>query len=70
MPMGALSFFIMVLAYSRKMYLELTLAETVEHFLACHQHTFEHFGDVPQQVWGDKRKVAVLRRQAVVSNPG
>ena len=44
-PVGStqrrLSFFIMVLAFSRKMYLEFTLAETLEHFLSCHQHAFE-----------------------------
>ena len=38
-PVGStqrrLSFFIMVLAFSRKMYVEFTLAETLEHFLAC-----------------------------------
>ena len=54
-PVGAtqrrLSFFVMVLAFSRKMYLEFTLAETLEHFLACHQHAFEYFGGVVDQVW-------------------
>ena len=53
-PVGStrrrLSFFLMVLAYSRKMYLEFTLAETMEHFLCCHQHGFEYFGGVVQQV--------------------
>ena len=47
-PVGStrrrLSFFIMVLAFSRKMYWEVTLAETLEHFLSCHQHAFEYFG--------------------------
>ncbi len=74
-PVGAttrrLSFFIMVLAYSRKMYLEFTLAETLEHFLCCHQHAFEYFGGVPEQVWVDNCKVAVLSRAggAIVFNP-
>ena len=57
-----LSFFIMVLAFSRKMYLEFTLAETLEHFLSCHQHAFEYFGGLTQQVWVDNCKVAVLSR--------
>ena len=65
-PVGAtqrrLSFFVMVLAFSRKMYLEFTLAETLEHFLACHQHAFEYFGGIVQQVWVDNCKVAVLSR--------
>jgi len=66
-----LSFFLMVLAYSRKMYLEFTLAETLEHFLACHQHAFEYFGGVVEQVWVDNCKVAVLSRTAdsIVFNP-
>ena len=61
----------MVLAYSRKMYLEFTLAETLEHFLACHQHAFEYFGGVVREVWVDNCKVAVLSRAAgsVVFNP-
>jgi transposase len=74
-PVGSthrrLSFFIMVLAYSRKMYLEFTLAETLEHFLACHRHAFEYFGGVVRDVWVDNCKVAVLSRAAgsVVFNP-
>jgi transposase len=66
-----LSFFIMVLAYSRKMYLEFTLAETLEHFLACHRHAFEYFGGVVRDVWVDNCKVAVLSRAAgsIVLNP-
>jgi transposase len=66
-----LSFFLMVLAFSRKMYLEFTLAETLEHFLCCHQHAFEYFGGVVRQVWVDNCKVAVLSRAAgsLVLNP-
>ncbi len=74
-PVGStrrrLSFFVMVLAYSRKMYLEFTLAETLEHFLCCHQQAFEYFNGVPQQVWVDNCKVAVLSRAAglITLNP-
>jgi len=61
----------MVLAFSRKMYLEFTLAETLEHFLSCHQHAWENFGGVVRQVWVDNAKVAVLSRatDSVVFNP-
>ena len=59
-----LSFFIMVLAFSRKMYVEFTLAETLEHFLSAHQHAFEYFGGVVREVWVDNCKVAVLNRTA------
>ncbi len=74
-PVGStrrrLSFFLMVLAYSRKLYLEFTLAETLEHFLACHLHAFEYFGGVVRDVWVDNCKVAVLSRAAgsLVFNP-
>jgi transposase len=67
-----LSFFLMVLAFSRKMYLEFTLAETMEHFLSCHQRAFEYFNGVVRQVWVDNCKVAVLSRGedgSVVFNP-
>jgi transposase len=48
-----LSFFVMVLCYSRLMYVEFTVSQTMEHFLACHQHAFEAFGGVPQNVMAD-----------------
>jgi transposase len=55
-----LSFFVMVLCYSRQMYVEFTLAQTEEHFLACHQHAFEYFQAVPAEVMVDNCKTAVL----------
>jgi transposase len=67
-----LSFFAMVLCYSRKLYVEFTVSETMEHFLACHQHAFEFFGGVPEKLMVDNLKSAVLRRalgQAPVFNP-
>jgi transposase len=38
-----LSFFVMVLCYSRMMYLEFTVSQTMEHWLACHQNAFDAF---------------------------
>jgi transposase len=35
-----LSFFVMVLAYSRQMYVEFSVSQTMEHFLTFHQHAF------------------------------
>jgi transposase len=67
-----LSFFVMVLCYSRMLYVEFTVAQTMEHFLACHQHAFEFFGGVPQKVMVDNLKSAVLQRvlgEAPVFNP-
>ena len=67
-----LSFFVMVLCYSRLMYVEFTVSQTMEHFLACHQHAFEVIGGVPQSVMVDNLKSAVLKRtrgEAPVLNP-
>ena len=55
-----LSFFVMVLCYSRKLYVEFTLAQTQEHFLACHQHAFEYFNGVTSEIMVDNCKTAVL----------
>lgn len=55
-----LSFFVMVLCYSRRLYVEFTLAQTQEHFLACHQHAFEYLNSVPAEVMVDNCKTAVL----------
>jgi hypothetical protein len=44
------------------LYVEFTLAETMEHFLACHQNAFAFFGAVPRRVMVDNMKSAVLRR--------
>ncbi|RPJ36570.1 MAG: IS21 family transposase, partial [Planctomycetaceae bacterium] len=57
-----LSFFVMVLCYSRMMYVEFTVSQTMEHFLACHQHALEFFGGVPKKVMVDNLKSAVLQR--------
>jgi transposase len=67
-----LSFFVMVLCYSRMMYVEFTVSQTMEHFLACHQHAFEFFGGIPHTVMVDNLKSAVLQRtlgEAPVFNP-
>ena len=67
-----LSFFVMVLCYSRLMYVEFTVSQTMEHFLACHQNAFDFFGCVPKKIMVDNLKSAILRRivgQAPVFNP-
>ncbi|MBW6499405.1 MAG: IS21 family transposase [Bacteroidales bacterium] len=67
-----LSFFVMVLCHSRMMYVEFTVSQTMEHFLACHQNAFEYFGSVPKKIMVDNLKSAVLSRivgQAPVFNP-
>jgi transposase len=58
-----LSFFVMVLCYSRLMYVEFTVSQTMEHWLSCHQHAFEFFGGVvPGRIMVDNLKSAVLKR--------
>lgn len=59
-----LSFFVMVLCYSRKLYVEFTLAERQEQFLACHQNAFLYFRGVPRRVMVDNLKSAVLSHPA------
>lgn len=59
--MRRLSFFVMVLAYSRMMYVHFTLAETMEHFLEAHCRAFEFFGGCPRKIWVDNCKVAILK---------
>jgi len=56
-----LGFFLMVLCYSRLMYLEFTVSQTMEHFLACHRNAFDFFGGVPRKIMVDNLKSAVLR---------
>lgn len=58
-----LSFFVMVLCYSRMMYVEFTVSQTMEHFLRCHHNAFAAFGLVPEKVMVDNLKSAVLKRQ-------
>lgn len=55
-----LSFFIMVLCYSRRMYVEFTLGQSQEQFLACHQRAFQYFNAVPTEIMVDNCKTAVL----------
>ena len=55
-----LSFFVMVLGYSRMLYVEFTLSQSQEHFLLAHRRAFEFFGGVPQKIMCDNCKTAVL----------
>lgn len=67
-----LSFFIMVLCYSRMMYVEFSVSQSMEHFLAAHQNAFDFFGSVPGKIMVDNLKTAVLKHilgQAPVFNP-
>ena len=61
----------MVLCYSRMMYVEFTVLQTMEHFLACHQNAFNRLG-VPGKIMIDNLKTGVLKRilgQEPILNP-
>lgn len=67
-----LSFFLMVLCFSRRMYLQFTVSQTSEFFLDCHERAFAAFGGVPRRIIIDNLKSAVLQRivgVAPVFNP-
>ena len=57
-----LSCFVMVLSYSRMMYLEFTLSQCMEDFLRCHINAFKFFGGVTKKILYDNVKTVVLSR--------
>lgn len=57
-----LSCFLMVLSYSRALYLEFTFDQKMESFLRGHVHAFESFGGVPRMLLYDNLRSAVLDR--------
>ena len=54
--------FIMVLGYSRHMYIEFIDKCTMTNFLACHQHAFGYFGGIPSEILYDNMKNVVIKR--------
>lgn len=66
-----LSCFIMVLSYSRMLYLEFTLSQCMEDFIQCHINAFRFFGGIPQKILYDNLKTVVLSRlgTAIQFNP-
>jgi transposase len=54
--------FLMVLGYSRQMYIEFVERCTMTVFLDCHQNAFRFFDGVPQEVLYDNMKNVVVRR--------
>lgn len=55
--------FVMVLGYSRAMYVELVERCTLEQFLDCHIRAFKYFGGVPAEVLYDNMKHVVIGRR-------
>lgn len=55
--------FVMVLCWSRMLYLEFTLSANFESFLRRHENAFRFFGGVPQEIWYDNLATAVAERK-------
>ena len=55
-----LSFFVMVLCYSRMIYIEFSLSQGMEQFLSAHRHALEFFGGSPAKIMIDNLKTGVL----------
>lgn len=56
------SCFVMVLSFSRMIYLEFTLSQCLEDFMAAHVNAFHFFGGVPKKINYDNLKTVVLCR--------
>jgi transposase len=54
--------FVMVLSYSRCQYFEFTEDETLATLITCHEHAFDWFGGLPEEILYDNPKTIVLRR--------
>ena len=57
-----LSVFVMVLSYSRMMYLEFTLSQSLDAFLEAHLNAFVFFGGIPKKILYDNLKSVVRER--------
>lgn len=57
-----LSAFVMVLSFSRMLYLEFTLSQRMEDFLAAHLRAFHFFKGIPKKILYDNLKTVVLAR--------
>ena len=66
LPVGGalrkLHYFAAVLCYSRLLYVEFFLSQSMECFLAAHRHALEFFESSPRRVMHDNMKTAVLER--------
>ena len=54
--------FVMVLGYSRAIYVEFTMDEKLPTLISCHEHAFTWFGGVAEEILYDNPKTIVLDR--------
>lgn len=52
--------FVMTLSYSRYMYVQIVLDQSVVTFIDCHKKAFKYFGGIPQIIKIDNLKAAIL----------
>jgi hypothetical protein len=52
----------MVLGYSRRLYAEFTADQTLASLIRCHEHAFEWFGGLTEEILYDNPKTVVLKR--------
>lgn len=64
----ALSAFLMVLSYSRQIFLRFFLGQQIENFLRGHEAAFAAFGGVPRVLLYDNLKTAVIGRRDIAFN--
>lgn len=55
--------FSMVLGYSRMRFVKFTTSTDLTTFLICHQHAFDYFGGLTQEILYDNMKVVVIKRK-------
>jgi len=55
--------FVMVLCWSRLLYLEFTHSACLESFLRCHENAYRFYGGVPKELWYDNLATAVAERK-------
>jgi transposase len=58
--------FVMVLGFSRHMYVEATTDMRSDTFLACHARAFSYFGGMPAEVLYDNAKICALEHSRTV----
>lgn len=58
--------FVMVLGFSRYLYVEATTDMRSETFLACHARAFAYFGGMPREVLYDNAKICALEHSRTV----
>jgi transposase len=61
--------FVMVLGFSRYMYVEAVTDARSESFLACHSRAFAYFGGMPREVLYDNAKIVALEHSRTGVDP-